>query len=233
MNENHIPLLSPFKSALKEGYVTTADQIKGLKEYIDDEIGKLDVFTKDMVVSGGQVRQLTDDEVIQDTRPQGLYIVLTIANSTNDKLYIPVNQLVDNYNKGSYITIKDRTIAVDIDSLEDYFDTKYDAINPASTVRKVLNTKQDKTAIVTATDVVSVDKRSVIDVTGHAQIRLKPYEEDGYAHSYEIVLNVGDTAYSVAFPEFVKWVKNLEIVPNARYYIIIEDNTAMWTAVTK
>jgi hypothetical protein len=47
------------------------------------------------------------------------------------------------------------------------------------------------------------------------------------------VLNVGDTAHSVAFPSNIKWVKNLEIVPNARYFIIIEDNTAMWTAVTK
>lgn len=96
-----------------------------------------------------------------------------------------------------------------------------------------ISTKQDKTAIVTATDAVSVDNRSVIDVTGDVVISLLPYEQDGYAHSYEIVLNVGDTAYSVAFPESVKWVKGLEIVSNARYYIIIEDNTAMWTAVSK
>jgi hypothetical protein len=93
-------------------------------------------------------------------------------------------------------------------------------------------TKQDKTAIVTASDVVSVDKRSVIDVTDHVVISLESYEEDGYAHSYEIVLNIGDTAYSVAFDNNIKWVKGLEIEPNARYYIIIEDNTAMWTVVS-
>lgn len=137
--DDFIPILTPFKSGLANGFVTTAEQIKGLKEYIDDIIGKLDISTKDMVVSGGQVRELTDDEVIQDTRPQGLYIVLTIANSTNDKLYIPVNQLVDNYIKGSYITITGRTIAVDIDSLKTYFDTKYDAINSALTVQNALN----------------------------------------------------------------------------------------------
>lgn len=137
--DDFIPILTPFKSGLANGFVTTADQIKGLKEYIDDEIGKLDISTKDMVVSGGQVRELTDDEVIQDTRPQGLYIVLTIANSTNDKLYIPVNQLVDNYIQGSYITIKDRTINVDSDLLESYLNSKYDKIGSASAVQNALN----------------------------------------------------------------------------------------------
>ncbi len=108
------------------------------KEEIDDKIGKLNISTKDMVVSGGQVRELTDDEVIQNTRPQGLYIVLTIANST-DKLYIPVNKLVDNYIQGSYITIKDRTINVNSDLLESYFNSKYDKIGSASAVQNALN----------------------------------------------------------------------------------------------
>lgn len=97
-----------------------------------------------------------------------------------------------------------------------------------------LNKKQNKTAIVTAIDVVSVDNRSVIDVTRDVRIRLKPYEEDGYAHSYEIILNVGDTAYLVAFPEDVVWVKDLEIELNKRYMIIIDDSmTAMWVAVER
>lgn len=147
--DDFIPILTPFKSGLANGFVTTAEQIKGLKEYIDDIIGKLDISTKDMVVSGGQVRELTDDEVIQDTRPQGLYIVLTIANST-DKLYIPVNQLVDNYIKGSYITITGRTIAVDIGSLENYFNDKYDEIGAADTVRNALNLLSS--AVTTALD---------------------------------------------------------------------------------
>jgi hypothetical protein len=99
-------------------------------------------------------------------------------------------------------------------------------------VEQGLNTKQNKTAIVTATNSVSVDNRSEINVTGDVMISLESYVQDGYAHAYEIVLNVGGTAYSVAFPSNIKWVKDLEIVPNARYFIIIEDNTAMWTAVT-
>jgi hypothetical protein len=98
-------------------------------------------------------------------------------------------------------------------------------------VEQALNTKQDKTAIVTATDSVIAGNRSVIDVTGDAVISLEPYEEDGYAHSYEIVLNVGDTAYSVAFPESVKWVKDLEIEANTTYSIVIEDNLALYVAI--
>jgi hypothetical protein len=98
-------------------------------------------------------------------------------------------------------------------------------------VEQALNTKQDKTAIVTATDSVIAGNRSVIDVTGDAVISLEPYEEDGYAHSYEIVLNVGDTAYSVAFPESVKWVKDLEIEANTTYSIVIEDNLALYAAI--
>lgn len=98
-------------------------------------------------------------------------------------------------------------------------------------VETALNTKQDKTAIVTATDSVIAGNRSVIDVTGDVVISLEPYEQDGYAHSYEIVLNVGDTAYSVAFPESVKWVKDLEIESNTTYSIVIEDNLALYVAI--
>lgn len=98
-------------------------------------------------------------------------------------------------------------------------------------IEQALNTKQDKTAIVTATDAVIAGNRSVIDVTGDVVISLEPYEQDGYAHSYEIVLNVGDTAYSVAFPESVKWVKDLEIEANTTYSIVIEDNLALYVAI--
>lgn len=111
--------------------------------------------------------------------------------------------------------------------------TKEEVADFYELVEQGFNTKQDKTSIVTATNnTVSVDKRSEINVTGDVVINLESYEEDGYAHAYEIVLNVGDTDYPVSFPDNIKWVKDLEIVPNARYYIIIEDNTAMWTVVS-
>jgi hypothetical protein len=110
-----------------------------------------------------------------------------------------------------------------IPSLDGYATERY--------VQQEIVTKQDKTAIVPATNTVSVDKRSVIDVTGDVVINLEPYEQDGYAHSYEIVLNVGGTAYSVSFPSDIRWVKDLEIAANKQFNIIIEDGIAMWAAV--
>lgn len=108
-----------------------------------------------------------------------------------------------------------------------------DATISQKTITRGLNSKQDKTAIVTPIDAVTADNRSIIEVTGDVVISLVPYEQDGYAHSYEIVLNVGDTAYSVAFPESIKWVKDLEIEANTTYNIIIEDNVAMYVAIKR
>lgn len=108
-----------------------------------------------------------------------------------------------------------------------------DATISQKTITRGLDSKQDKTAIVTTIDAVTADNRSIIEVTGDVVISLVPYEQDGYAHSYEIVLNVGDTAYSVAFPESIKWVKDLEIEVNTTYNIIIEDNVAMYVAIKR
>lgn len=108
-----------------------------------------------------------------------------------------------------------------------------DATISQKTITRGLNSKQDKTAIVTTIDAVTADNRSIIEVTDDVVISLVPYEQDGYAHSYEIVLNVGDTAYSVAFPESIKWVKDLEIEANTTYNIIIEDNLALYAAIKR
>jgi hypothetical protein len=154
-------------------------------------------------------------------------------------------ELADVATSGSYNDLTNKPEIPDVSDLEtkevvaenlteakQYTDNKTKDLATKEEMESSLNTKQDKTAIVTATNSVSVDKRSEINVTGDVMISLESYVQDGYAHSYEIVLNVGDTAHSVAFPSNIKWVKNLDIVSNSRYYIIIEDNTAMWTAVT-
>ena len=94
-----------------------------------------------------------------------------------------------------------------------------------------LSVKADKVAIVTATDIAKAGERTIIDVTDDVAVTLEGYADDGYAHTYEIVLNVGDTAYSVAFPADVVWVRDLEIEANKTYYIVIEDSVAMWTSI--
>lgn len=94
-----------------------------------------------------------------------------------------------------------------------------------------LSVKADKVAIVSATDIAKAGERTIIDVTDDVAVTLEDYADDGYAHTYEIVLNIGDTAYSVAFPADVVWVRDLEIEANKTYYIVIEDSVAMWTSI--
>lgn len=64
----------------------------------DTLIGTIDI-PKDMVISAGEVKVAdASDTAIDSTVVAGeKYIVLTIANATNDKLYISVKDLVDTY----------------------------------------------------------------------------------------------------------------------------------------
>lgn len=70
---------------------------------------------KDMVVSGGEVVELNDGEV--EGLDAGTYIKLTLANSTNDTLYIPAAKLVDTYSGSTYINVEDYTISLDTETL--------------------------------------------------------------------------------------------------------------------
>lgn len=50
---------------------------------------------------------------------------------------------------------------------------------------------------------------------------------------WELSIITGDTTYATTWPSDIKWVKPLELVPNARYMIIIDQNlVAMWVAVS-
>ena len=65
----------------------------------DTVVGKIDI-PSDMVVSNGEVKTLDATEAAAtgvDGLVAGTYIVLTIANATQDKLYIDVKKLVDIY----------------------------------------------------------------------------------------------------------------------------------------
>ena len=79
--------------------------------------------------------------------------------------------------------------------------------------------------------IVQPDTRTYITCDGNVNINLERYEEDNFVHSYEIVLIMGDAAYTVSFPENITWTKPLTITENKRYYIIIEDNFAIFTEI--
>lgn len=214
------------------------NKIKDTKNYLDSEISKIDVPDVSKLATKAEMSMKADRGEIPTMTSQ-------LRNNSgfitkNDIPTIPtaLSQLEDDSNHRLVTDEEKQNWDNKSDFSGDYNDLDNKPTIPdvsrlatREEVETALNTKQDKTAIVTATDSVIAGNRSVIDVTGDAVISLEPYEEDGYAHSYEIVLNVGDTAYSVAFPESVKWVKNLEIEANTTYSIVIEDNLALYVAI--
>ena len=70
---------------------------------------------KDMVVSGGEVVELTEGQV--EGKDAGTYIKLTLANASNDVLYIPASKLVDTYKGDSYINVNGYTISLNVSTL--------------------------------------------------------------------------------------------------------------------
>lgn len=103
----------------EEGFAASYKLMAG-----ETQVGATINIPKDMVVESGVVRKLTEDEITAgkgdvDTE----YIVLTLSNATDDKLYIKASSLVDIYKKGDYVTISDdKVISVDVDSVYTYIE---------------------------------------------------------------------------------------------------------------
>lgn len=97
-----------------------------------------------------------------------------------------------------------------------------------------LEVKADKISVIvrqaSGNVTLAADKRYLVTMTGDIVFTLAEVS-DGYAHSYEIDLIVGATAYSVAFPNDVVWVKDIEIEANSRYMISIDYNGSTYTAM--
>ena len=97
-----------------EGFAASYKLMKG-----ETQVGATINIPKDMVVESGVVRKLTEDEVAASKGEANVeYIVLTLSNATDDKLYIKASSLVDIYKKGDCVTISDdKVISVDVDSV--------------------------------------------------------------------------------------------------------------------
>jgi hypothetical protein len=96
--------------------------------------------------------------------------------------------------------------------------------------------EQSRVPVSNLTDspVLELDKRLVLDLVSDVTFEISTPEADGYEHFYSIDILTGDTTYPVTFPSTIKWVKPLDLVPNARHLIIIDQNlVAMWVAVAK
>lgn len=98
----------------EEGYASSYKLMAG-----EAQVGATINIPKDMVVENGEVRKLEPDEVAAGKGNAGVdYIVLTLSNATDDKLYIEASSLVDIYKAGSYVTIsEDKVVSINVDSL--------------------------------------------------------------------------------------------------------------------
>ena len=147
-------------------------------------IGATINIPKDMVVSKGEVVENPEGH------DAGLYIVLTLANATNDKLYIPANKLVDDYTGSTYVEVASNgEISIKYDDLKSAlkadFDSVYDASGAAAAVQSDLDAykssnnaavaakvdSSDYTAKVTEIDgSISAIKASIVNVYTKAEV---------------------------------------------------------------
>ena len=131
---------------------TAIDEIK-VPEYsiieatAGEGVAKAYQLTKDGAAIGATINipvdmVVTDAEMVNvdDEGNEGKFIKLTIANAAKSNIYINVSELIDNYSAGDYITVSGAgVIAVDIDTLETYFNGKYDATGAAAAVQSDLD----------------------------------------------------------------------------------------------
>lgn len=111
--------------------VTSADYAKVYKVLQGGtEVGTINI-PKDMVVSSGVVVTLeADNDAGKDA---GKYIVLTLANATNDKIYIPVSDLVDIYTANN----ADKPITITVDQTNNQISA---TINNGAVTKDMLHT---------------------------------------------------------------------------------------------
>lgn len=108
----------------------------------------------------------------------------------------------------------------------------------AGFVLQDINTKANKTSVITSDDINKVtldwDKEYHFTMTKDTSLGVYDKPNDDYAHSIEIEITTGEETYSFSTNLEIQWVKDLEIEPNKRYMIIIDDSmTAMWVAVER
>lgn len=83
---------------------------------VETAVGAKINIPKDMVVTAGEVKTVTQADVPYSGAVVGdKYIDLTIANATNDHIYIPVKDLVDIYTAGNGLSLNAGEFAVVVD----------------------------------------------------------------------------------------------------------------------
>ncbi len=146
----------------------------------------------DMVVSGGAVETYTNDNLPPTVENPGTYIVLTIANSTSDKLYININDLVA------------------INEIAD------DLVTDDS--NKVLSAKQGKILNDTKVDKVDGKDLSANDFTDELKSKLENIDENATeyvhpeTHPADMITGLSDVATSGSYNDLTDTPESIYLV---------------------
>lgn len=108
-----------------------------------------------------------------------------------------------------------------------------------NSISKILKKKKNKTKINLIDGLrdvyINPDTVNIVNIQGGVRFNFIDYQKDGYAHNYELILTFDkDKLYDLpilSFPNSINWIKDLDTDIEKKYYIVIEDNTAMWTSV--
>lgn len=143
---------------------------------------------KDMVISSGQVKVATAEDV-QDALYPGIavgdsYIELTIANATNDKLYIPANSLVEYVSGG---TATDGVITTSVNSSTHVLTA---SINDATIAKAKLTS-----AVQTSLGYADTSVQDIATGTTNGTIKFKS-TGDAAQYSEVAVAGLGSAAYT-------------------------------------
>lgn len=88
---------------------TAAD---GSESYVGEEIN----IPKDLVIKSGTVETVAeDDQPYKGAKTGDKYLDIVLSNEKADHIYVPVNDLVDQYKAGNGIAIEDSTVSVKVD----------------------------------------------------------------------------------------------------------------------
>lgn len=108
-----------------------------------------------------------------------------------------------------------------------------------NSISKILKKKQNKTKINLIDGLrdiyIKPDTVNVVNIQEPVRFNFIDYQKDGYAHNYELILTFDKNKLSslpaLMFPDSINWIKDLDTDIEKKYYIVIEDNTAMWTSI--
>lgn len=110
-----------------------------------------------MFVQSGSVKTCeTADKPVAGYKVGDKYIDLVLANADNTHIYILVEDLVDDYSAGTAISISNRTISVNLDTLKQTFAQK-------SEVTASLDLKADKGTTLAAYGIADAYTKTEVD----------------------------------------------------------------------